>query len=298
MIGANPIGQGSSVKAEVSGPPSGSSRPAGRSNTIDRMTLALTPEQIDDAAAQLAEARRSVTPLDSLGPLTPTDAATAEAISDAHAAALGWDVIGWKVGCTSELAMRILGSPGPFAGRIFDGTSHGSRQLAADAMIRPQVECEFAFILGADLPPSDTPRTVDEVRTATAGVAPAIELVDTRFSDFTGIGYLSLVADHGANGGVVIGDPIPTADLPELRDVEVTCTVDGVDTATGPGSAILDDPWNALVWLADHLGGRGIALRAGELVMSGTCTGIADLPVGSTATARHGGMGEVSVTRS
>ncbi len=261
------------------------------------MSLSLTTAQIDVAAAQLAEARRSVTTLESLGEATPTDPPTAEAISDAHAAQLGWEVIGWKVGCTSELAMQILNSPGPFAGRIFDGTSYGSRQVATAAMVRPQIECEFAFILGEDISPRTEPHTVESVRSATAAVAPAIELVDTRFSDFTGIGYLSIVADHGANGGVVLGEPVPIEDVPELRAVEVTCVIDDVEAGRGPGAAILDDPWNALVWLANHLGGRGITLRAGEIVMSGTCTGIADLPVGSTATASHAGLGSVSITR-
>ena len=193
--------------------------------------------------------------------------------------------------------MQILNSPGPFAGLIFDGTSYGSQQLHPDAMVRPQVECEFAFILGEDLVPRAEPYSISDVQAATAAVAPAIELVDTRLADFTGVGYLSLVADHGANGGVVLGEPVPIADVPDLRTVEVTCTVDGEVTASGPGAAILDDPWNALVWLANHLSGRGITLRSGEIVMSGTCTGIADLPVGSHARATHEGLGSVEVTR-
>ena len=276
----------------------GSSGRVGRARAYDRvMSLSLRPEQIDEAAARLAEARRSVTTIENLGEATPTDAAAAEAISDAHAAALGWEVIGWKVGCTSELAMQILNSPGPFAGRIFDGTSYGSRQVAGAAMVRPQVECEFAFVLGADLSPATAPHSLDDVRAATAAVAPAIELVDTRLSDFTGVGYLSLVADHGANGGVVLGDPVPIDDVPDLASVQVTCTIDDEVDATGSGSAILGDPWNALVWLANHLSDRGITLRAGEIVMSGTCTGIADLAVGSTATATHEGLGSVSITR-
>jgi 2-keto-4-pentenoate hydratase len=259
------------------------------------MPLSLEPEQIEHAARLLAEARQSVTQLVDLGDLTPTDAATAEAISDAHHVALGWDVIGWKVGCTSKLAMEILDSPGPFAGRVFDGTSYGSGQLSPGAMSKPSVECEFAFILGSDLPARDDAYSVADVQDATVAVAPAIELVDTRFSEFTGVGYLSLVADHGANGGVVLGSPVPIEQVPDLAAVEVTCIVDDTVTATGTGAAILDDPWNALVWLANHLSGRGIGLSAGQLVMSGTCTGIADLPVGSTATATHAGLGSVSI---
>lgn len=259
---------------------------------------ALSESQILSAATLLADTRASRGSIPTLGELTPTDAATAEAISDAGVDLAGAEVAGWKVGCTSEFAQQMLGSPGPFAGRVFDGTVFDAT-IDSAAVPNAQVECEFAFILGESLPAREARySSVEEVRAATRAVAPAIEVVAPRVSDLANAGWLSLVADHGANAGVVIGAPVPVADLPDLAEVDVSCLIDGETVGAGRGDAVLGNPWNALLWLAEHLRGRGIGLQAGQFVMSGTCTGIAPLAPGSAATAHHVGLGEVTLSSS
>lgn len=257
----------------------------------------LSTDQVEAAATALTRARRLIEQLSGLDEATPNDLRSAHAIADLHAEQLGWSVVGWKIGCTSAEAMQILSSPGPFAGRVFDGTVYQSAILHHDAMIDPGLESEFAFILGRDLPSRGAPYTVDDVQSATIAVAPALELVAPRFDDFTGVGYLSLIADSGANGGVVFGEPVPIEQCPELRDVHVELDIDGVTVKRGVGDAILGDPWRALEWLANHLSARQIGLRAGEFVMSGTCTGIDPLPPGSVATGRFAGLGDVLIER-
>ena len=259
--------------------------------------MPLSPEAIDAAARRLTDARRSVSLLESLRECAPTEHASAMAIAEAHATLLGWTTIGWKVGCTSQRAMEILSSPGPFAGRVFEGTVYQSQQLHEHAMHNPGLECEFAFVLGRDLPARAEMYTVDEVREATLAVAPAIELVAPRFDDLTGVGYLNLIADSGANAGVVLGEPIMTGDSPDLTTVQVELDIDGEIVSSGVGSAILGNPWLALEWLANHLSARQIGLHSGEFVLSGTCTGINSLDPGSTATARHDGFAPVTVRR-
>ena len=154
---------------------------------------------IDDAAAVLVATRQKISRIDGLGDLTPPDDLSAEAVSDEVARLLGADVVGWKIGCTSTLAQEVLGAPGPFAGRVFDGTVHQSGVVDRDAMVDPLLEGEFAFLLGADLPPRVDRYTVDDVRAATMAVAPAIELVAARFTDMTTVGYRSLIADSAIN---------------------------------------------------------------------------------------------------
>lgn len=261
------------------------------------MRESLTEAQIDEAAELLTHARRSITQIDSLGELAPPDLASAHRIANAHAELLGWSQIGWKVGATSTLAMQMLNCAEPFAGRIFDGTVYGSQILHPDAMISPFLETEFAFLIGHDLPPRERFYTIDEVKAATLAVMPAFELVSSRFTDWLTIGHLNLIADSGSNGGVVLGDPIKTADLPDLSGVKVSLDLDGKEVATGSGVEILGDPWRALEWLANHLNARQIGLRAGMFVMSGTCSGATAFPVDSTATATFTGLGDVTISR-
>jgi len=255
---------------------------------------ALGPQQITQAAQRISDAFTGNTLLDGLGDLTPPDEATAEAISDASADLLGLPVAGWKVGATSEAARKILRCPGPFAGRVFTPRVFAG-EFPAHVIANALIECEFAFMLGADLPVRDEPWTAEEVRGAIASVAPAIEVVGPRMSDFGGVGYLSLIADHGANGGVMIGEPVPTADLPDLASVAVKCEIDGAVVAEGTGANIMGDPWASPLWLAEHLRTRNIALAAGQLIMSGTCTGVSPLAPGSSITAHHVGLGSVTL---
>ena len=186
-------------------------------------------DRIHRAAQLLTEARRNVDVVSSLGEFAPADLQSAHQIADAHAELLGWGVLGWKIGCTSEKAQQILSCPHPFSGRLFAGTPATDGVLAHDALTKPLLESEFIFTLGKSLPPRDAPYTLDEVRNATVSVTPAFELVAPRYSDWLAVGYLSLIADSGCNGGFVLGEPVAANDCPPLRDVAVTLTVDDVE---------------------------------------------------------------------
>lgn len=261
------------------------------------MTRPLTPEQIERAATRLTKARLAVDQFDDLGDCAPTDLSSAHLIAQTHADMLGWERIGWKVGCTSARAMQILNCSESFPGRVFDGTVYGSEILHHDAIHQPLLESEFAFVIGKNLPPRDTQYTVDELKEATLAVIPSFEIITSRFTDWLAVDYLSLIADSGSNGGVVFGDPVETEHCPPLADIEVTLTIDGEQVAMGLGSDILGDPWRSLEWLVNHLSARQMGLKANEFVMSGTCTGAEPLPVGASATATFAGFGEVTINR-
>ena len=77
------------------------------------MTTDTTGDEIEQAAQRLTEARLAVDVVDTLELAAPTDLDAAYRTADRHAQLLGWDVIGWKVGCTSERAQEILSCPHP-----------------------------------------------------------------------------------------------------------------------------------------------------------------------------------------
>lgn len=259
--------------------------------------MLMTEDQIEAAAAALVEARKAGTFISSLADVEPTTVADAEAISDRAAALLGWDVVGWKLGCTSVEAQEMLASPGPFAGRMFAQTAFVDGVLPAEALQRPLVECEFGFLTGADMAPEARTWTPSEVRPFIDAIVPTIEFVDSRFEDFESAGYLSHTADYGANGGFICGTPIPLADVGDLATTVVSASKNGTFERDGTGAAVLDDPWNALAWFFEHLGHRGIPLPAGSMISSGTCCGVIAIEIGDTVTASFAGLGDVSVTR-
>jgi 2-keto-4-pentenoate hydratase len=50
-----------------------------------------------------------------------------------------------------------------------------------------------------------------------------------------------------------------------------------------------------MVWLANFASAMGVGLNSGELVASGTCTGLSKAPMDALVAANFAGLGSVSV---
>ena len=221
----------------------------------------------------------------------------AHAIQHEIAALSGYSSRGFKVGSTSLEAQRILGTDEPGAGvllapYVFDSPA----RLPVVPQHMPSVEGEFAFRLGRDLPPRSAPYTLDEVAEAVAAVAGAIEVVGSRFAGgLAGKGRLLVTADCGANIALVCGAWHAGFPLAGLRDHAVTMSIDGVSRGSGMGSRALGNPSNVLVWLANKQSLEGRGLKAGEIVSTGTCTGLDTVAPGNNVRADFGVLGTVDI---
>ena len=129
---------------------------------------------------------------------------------------------------------------------------------------------------------------------AVAWVGPAFEIVGTRLEGgLAGAGTLA-IADGGANIDFVRG---PTGEAwrdADLTAHPVTLRINGVEVASGNSAMLVfGDPISGVAWLANHpeLGVRG--LKAGDVVTTGTCTGIKPLSPGDEAEADYGALGTV-----
>lgn len=253
--------------------------------------------RVDAVVEILKGARRSGQVLDQL----PTEAAPqsiseAYAVQDAIIAAQGSEVVAWKVGATATLIQQLLGVDGPVAGPVFAPTIFGSpAEVSAASFHHRQIECEFAFVLGRDFTPRSDGYSRAEVEEAVAAVVPAVELISPRFARLMGLPPAWLIADCVMNAGLVLGQPYANWRSLDLKAHEVVLQVDGNEVARGTGANVLSDPIEALLWLVNHLSERGIALRAGCPVSTGTMTGLTPLEIGQTAAADYGVLGQVSV---
>lgn len=123
---------------------------------------------------------------------TAVDAAAADQLDDLEmayavesatrdlAVAAGGRLIGYKVGLTAQPVRDTFGADEPAAGHLLaDRLLEDGEPLATVGLFAPMAEVEIAFILGEALP---GPRvTAQDVRNATAAVAPAFEIVDSRW---------------------------------------------------------------------------------------------------------------------
>ena len=226
----------------------------------------------------------------------PTSLSDAYRIQDGLVAKLGLPLGGWKVGATNPAPQKLLGLPGPFAGRIFaDRILASGVALSARQSRLRGLEAEFAFRFKTPLKGRNAPYERQEVLDAVDTVIPAVEVLDARFVTGMKMGGKHVITDLGYHGHFVLGDPIPNWRAVDLVASTASMTVDGVLIAAGTGAAVLGDPVTALVWLANHARRhRGIA--AGMIVPTGSMTGLHFAPNPAEAVADYGKFGKVKIS--
>ena len=253
-------------------------------------------DRINAAAEQLWDAQRDRAPIAPLTIAYPgLDVAGAYAIQRVNLhrrLAAGASLVGHKIGLTSKPMQTLLGVDEPDFGFILDDMVVKTDRVAVERFCAPRVEPEVAFLLHAPLRgPHIGP---DDVRAATAAVAVALEVVDSRIADWK-LTLPDTVADNASSGAVVLGDWIPYAEALDLPQAVATLELNGEQIDTGTGSAVLGDPAVAVAWLANALAAYGTELEAGQFVMSGSFTSAAFVHVTDVARATVSGLGAVSL---
>jgi 2-keto-4-pentenoate hydratase len=204
----------------------------------------------------------------------------------------GAQVVGRKIGATSEAVQTQLGVDQPDFGVLFDDMAYDDGDtIPIDRLIQPRAEAEVAFVLAEDL--ADGPLDVAQVRGAIAYAVAALEIVDSRIADWD-ISFADTVADNASSGLYVLGAERRTLDEVEPVDVTMSMTIDGEEVSTGNGAACLGDPLRAVAWLAHQARTFGEPLRAGQVVLSGALGPMRPVAPGAVVTATISGLGTVT----
>ena len=223
--------------------------------------------------AAFAAARKAQAPLACLPEDVPPDYDRAFRLQCGVTRELGWQQAGWKIGCTSERAQKALNAPGPFPGTMFANRVYRSGEtFPSIAENKRVVEPEVCFTMERSLPPRGKDYTVDEVMAAVAHVCVAIEIVNPRTPKGFSDAVPWFIVDGGLNEGIVLGEarkPLTRAQYSSLRG-EVLWN--GRAMQGGVGANALGGGDLALTWLANHLNGHGLGLKAGEIISTGVIT--------------------------
>ncbi len=147
----------------------------------------LPAEVREKLAADLADAERTREPISPLTERHPdidvVDAYEIQLINIRSKVAAGARVIGHKVGLSSEAMQKMMNVDEPDYGHLLDDMEvFEDRAVESARFLYPRVEVEVGFILSDDLPGAGC--TEDDVLAATAAFAPAIELIDTRITNW------------------------------------------------------------------------------------------------------------------
>ena len=246
-------------------------------------------------AAALDTAQRTATAISQLSTADEVSLHTAYATQHALIArrlARGERVSGLKLGFTSQAKAQQMGVHDVIIGTLTD-----AMRLDDDAVfdrrsaIHPRIEPEVAYLLAADIDGSMGDRPLSEL---VAAVAPALEIIDSRYRDFR-FSLADVVADNTSAAAYVIGPWTPYDRAGSLGGRAVRLEVDGRISATGSTAAILGDPGRAVAAAARLAARHGFTLRAGTVLLAGAATAAVPLPDSGTVEATITGLGRVGI---
>ncbi|GAA2277370.1 fumarylacetoacetate hydrolase family protein [Streptomyces hawaiiensis] len=248
-----------------------------------------TPDRLH-LARRLDAAQRDRSPIPAIADTHPLGIDDAYAVQDALVGlrqARGERLTGVKLGFTSKAKMAQMGVSEIIVGRLTDAMRIGDgAELDLSDFIHPRVEPEVAFRLGEDID-LDDPST--DLACCVDAVAPAIEVIDSRYQDFR-FAVGDVVADNTSAAGYAVGAWRPLSDVAN-KAVRLRTPHREV---VGSTAAILGAPLAALHALLGICRRRRIPLAPGQIVLAGAAT--AALPLTAGVTACHiAGLGTVTL---
>lgn len=204
-------------------------------------------------------------------------------------------VKGHKIGLTSKAMQDMAGTTEPDYGFVYDDwfRMEGER-LSRAAMNRPLVEVELAFVIGTDIRGPNT--NVADVIRAVDFVLPCLEIVDSRYAGYGSNMLVDSISDSASCGLIVLGgNPCRLNDV-DVRCMSASLALNGTIIETGSARAVMANPLNAVVWLANKLYEFGVTLRSGDVILSGSFVRAIPLNVGDMINAQFDQLGDVSIS--
>lgn len=243
--------------------------------------LAELSERLDEAQRN----RAPITQLSDEGALSVEDAYEVQRLLVERRLARGEQAVGVKAGFTSRAKMVQMGVSDLIWGRLTDAMAvEDGGTVNYGRFCHPRIEPEVAFLLGEEL---RWPTTIAQAAAAVDAVAPALELIDSRYSEFR-FSLPDVIADNTSASAFVIGPPTRTADIDNLG---VVLAVDGAPAEFGSTTAILGHPLRSLVALARLAG----VIPAGSIVLAGAATAAVPLPKSGVVSVSVQDLGRATV---
>ncbi|WP_330256002.1 4-oxalocrotonate decarboxylase [Nocardia sp. NBC_00565] len=172
--------------------------------------------------------------------------------------------------------------------RVADGTD-----VDLTRFIHPRIEPEVAFRLARDVDVNDA---LTDLGDAVDAVAPALEIIDSRYRDFR-FSLPDVIADNTSAAAFVIGQWQPfhvSHRTDDIGNLAVELRIDGALADVGSTAAILGHPLRALPALLAMARRNKIELRAGHVILAGAATAAAPFTA-SVVTAHIARLGTVTV---
>jgi 2-oxo-3-hexenedioate decarboxylase len=253
---------------------------------------------IDRAATALLEAeanRIDRAPL--TDEWTDLDLQTAYAIQDEtlrRREERGETLVGLKLGLTSRAKQQRMKVASPLVAWLTDAmVLPAGDPVPQTSLIHPRVEPEIVFVMKDRLagPGVTAARALAAVDRVYAGA----EVIDSRYRDFR-FTLPDVVADNASSGVFVVGSIGLKPEQLDLALEAVLVEVDGAVVDSATGAAVQGNPAEALALAANDLAKRGLAIEAGQVVLTGGMTDAVFAPPGATISFHFTHLGSIQIS--
>lgn len=222
---------------------------------------------INGLASKLDEAQTKAKAIPQITGITVDEGYAIQSTAFQLRLARGEKKTGMKMGFTSRAKMIQMGVDDMIWGRLSSGMLvEDGGSIDMKDYVHPRVEPEIAFLLGERL---EGPVTTAQAMAAIEAVAPAIEIIDSRYRNFK-FSWADVVADNCSAAGYVLG---AWANLDaDLSNLGMILEFNGRPVQIGSSAAILGHPVRSLAAAARLSSEAGDPLEAGWIVMAGGAT--------------------------
>ena len=253
------------------------------------MNIASAAERVDSAALNAI----AIEQISANEPLSVREAYEIQRASIERRRQRGERTIGLKLGFTSRAKMVQMGVDSLIWGWLTDSMlEEDGAPVDLGRFIHPRVEPEVCFLTKRDI---TGPLTALEARSYLDVVAPAMEIIDSRYRNFK-FSLEDVIADNCSSSGLVVGAWSTRFD--DLRNASVLMRFDGREVQLGSTGAILGNPLRSVVQASRLASDAQIVLPAGTLVMAGAATAAQALTTGLHVQCSVSGLGHVEFTTS
>ncbi|EJN09560.1 2-keto-4-pentenoate hydratase [Herbaspirillum sp. YR522] len=216
------------------------------------------------------------------------DSTAAYAVQDAGLRQWG-PVGGWKVGRGTDGLPCC--APLPQAGVLPSGVVLGGPQWRIRGL-----EAELALRVGRDFDPGPEQPARHTMLTVFDAMLPVIEVVETRLANPPCGNPLVGLADLLSHGALVLGPAVAFDEAAtDVRRITASVAIDGQQVAHMTGANPAGDIWPLLSWLAHHSAARGLPWKKGQIITTGSCSGVQHARPGARVQASLSGLGDVSL---
>jgi len=236
--------------------------------------------RLDQLATYVDEAALNATEIAQISDthkLTIAEAYAVQALSLQRRYARGEKRVGVKMGLTSRAKMIQVGVSDVVWGRLTDEMrEEEGGTVSMSHYIHPRVEPEIAFLMKAPLAGEVSAL---EAMAAVEAVAPALEIIDSRYKAFK-FDVGDVIADNSSSSGFVVGQWAPVTT--DLSNLGMVLSINGRAGEIGSSAAILGHPVRSLVAAARMVAEAGERLEAGDIVLAGGATAAIPMAVGQS----------------